>query len=124
VTSANPYASEAGLEMLRRGGNAVDAAVATAFAIGVVEPQMSGLGGGGSMLIWLRDEGRAEYLDFYASQPAEAFRGHAGPSEDEARDLRVVAVPGEVAGLLAAHERFGRLDRATVIAPAVRLAED
>ena len=129
VASASPYASEAGIAMLRRGGNAVDAAVATAFAIGVVEPQMSGLGGGGSMLIWLQDQGRAEYLDFYSAQPAAAFRGHTAPAEEaeageEEPDLRVVAVPGEVAGLLAAHQRFGRLDRATVLEPAIRLAED
>jgi gamma-glutamyltranspeptidase/glutathione hydrolase len=124
VASANPYASDAGLAMLRQGGNAIDAAVATAFALGVVEPQMSGLGGSGSMLIWLQREGLAEYLDFYAAQPADAFRGHTGPAEDEGRDLRVVGVPGEVAGLLAAHERFGRLDRATVMGPAIRLARE
>jgi len=123
VTSANPLASEAGLEMLRRGGNAVDAAVATAFAIGVVEPQMSGLGAGGAMLVWRQAEHSVDYLDFYSSQPAASFRGHTGRSADRAHDLRVVAVPGDVAGLLAALERFGTLDRATVMAPAIRLAE-
>ncbi|MEJ2216696.1 MAG: gamma-glutamyltransferase, partial [Gemmatimonadota bacterium] len=123
VTSANPLASEAGVEMLRKGGNAVDAAVATAFAIGVVEPEMSGLGAGGAMLVWRQAEGRADYLDFYSSEPAAAFRGHTGPSADRAGDLRVVAVPGDVAGLLTALDRFGRLDRATVMAPAIRLAE-
>ena len=74
VTSANPLASEAGLAMLQAGGNAVDAAVATAFAIGVVEPQMSGLGGGGAMTIWLQSERRVEYIDFYPAQNAETFR--------------------------------------------------
>ncbi|MEJ2187538.1 MAG: gamma-glutamyltransferase, partial [Gemmatimonadota bacterium] len=123
VTSANPLASEAGLEMLRKGGNAVDAAVATAFAIGVVEPQMSGLGAGGAMLVWRQAEKRVDYLDFYSSQPAAAFRGHTDPAADRARDLRVVAVPGDVAGLLTALKRFGKLDRATVMAPAIRLAE-
>ncbi|HEU5207831.1 MAG TPA: gamma-glutamyltransferase family protein [Longimicrobiales bacterium] len=122
VSSASPLASEAGIEVLRAGGNAVDAAVATAFAIGVVEPQMSGIGGSGSMLIWRDDVQRAEYLDFYAMQPVERFRGRTG--YDGGADLRIVGVPGNVAGLLAAHERFGRLSREQVIGPAIRLAED
>lgn len=123
VTSAHPRASEAGLEMLRKGGNAVDAAVATAFAVSVGEPQMSGLGGGGSMLIWLQEEQRVEYLDFYSAHRPESW---AGLVRDDAprTDLRRVAIPGEVAGLLAAHERFGRLPRADVLAPAIRLAEE
>ncbi len=124
VTSASPFASEVGLEMLRMGGNAIDAAVATAFALGVVEPQMSGLGGGGTMLIWLQAEGRTEYLDFYAAQPAAAFRRGSDRPAEGPRDLRIVAVPGEVAGLWAAHERFGRLAWETVMEPAIRLASD
>lgn len=123
VASAHPLASEAGLAVLQQGGNAVDAAVATAFAIGVVEPQMSGLGGSGAMLVWIQEARRADYLDFYASQPIASFRAAGVAGRDSTAPLRVVGVPGLVAGLLAAQERFGRLTRAQVLAPVVRLAE-
>ena len=124
VTSAHPLASEAGLDILRQGGNAIDAAVAAAFAVGVVEPNMSGVGGSGAMLIWQQRTRSADYLDFYASQPAAAFAAAriTGPASDA--PLRDVGVPGEVAGLLAAHERFGTLPLATVLAPAIRIAEE
>lgn len=121
VSSANPLASEAGLAMLRAGGNAVDAAVATAFAIGVVEPHMSGLGGGGSALIWMKGEGKPEFLDFYAAQYVPSFAGHLG--DGPRPDLRVVAIPGGVAGLLEMHQRYGKLPLAQVLAPAIELAE-
>jgi gamma-glutamyltranspeptidase/glutathione hydrolase len=145
VASAHPLASEAGLAVLREGGNAIDAAVATAFAICVAEPEMSGVGGSGAMLVWRQREGRAEFLDFYAAQPVAAFRaagvsapvggrgggrggrggGGGEPAEGAgAAQLTVVGVPGLVAGLLAAHERFGKLTRAQVMAPAIRLAEE
>jgi gamma-glutamyltranspeptidase / glutathione hydrolase len=136
VTSANGLASDAGLAMLRAGGNAVDAAVATAFAIGVVEPQMSGLGGSGSATIWMKKEGKPAYLDFYAAQPVDAWRGHpsltqraapAGGEEgggDVPGNLEVMGIPGNVAGLLAMQERFGTLTREQVMAPAIRLAEE
>jgi gamma-glutamyltranspeptidase len=119
VASANVLASEAGVAILKAGGNAVDAAVATAFAIGVVEPQMSGLGGGGVANVWLSREKQPVYLDFYSSQPVDAWRGRtepapperapgaavqepSGPPARKPGDLRVVAVPGEVAGLCCA----------------------
>jgi gamma-glutamyltranspeptidase/glutathione hydrolase len=123
VASAHPLASEAGLAVLREGGNAIDAAVATAFAIGVVEPEMSGVGGSGAMLIWRQSVKRADFLDFYAAQPIAAFRAAHVVGRDNAAPLRVVGVPGNVAGLLLAQERFGRLTRAQVMAPAIRLAE-
>lgn len=126
VSSANPLASDAGIAMLRAGGNAIDAAVATAFALGVVEPQMSGLGGSGAATVWLASQSRPVYLDFYAAQPADAWRGSpsltADPQEG-ARDLRGVGIPGEVAGLLALHEQHGALTREQVLAPAIRLAD-
>ena len=129
VSSASPFASEAGLAVLQSGGNAVDAAVATAFAIGVTEPYMSGVGGSGAMTIWLQDEGRAEFIDFYAAQNADSWQaafesGRMPTQRTGPTDLRIVGIPGNVAGLLAAHERFGRLSRAQVMAPAIRLAEE
>ena len=123
VSAAHPRAAEAGVEILRRGGNAIDAAVATAFTVSVGEPQMSGLGGGGGMLIWLQKERRAEYVDFYSAQRVESWRGIAALDSTVA-NLRIVGIPGEVAGLLEAHERYGKLSRAQVLAPAIRLAEE
>ena len=130
VTSANPLASEAGVAMLRTGGNAVDAAVATAFALGVVEPQMSGLGGSGAAMVWLAGSKRPVYVDFYAAQFAESWRGSSAlkagtrDAEAEARDLRIVGIPGEVAGLLALHEKHGSLTREQILAPAIKLAAE
>lgn len=148
VTSANGRASEAGIEMLRAGGNAIDAVVATAFAVGVVEPEMSGLGASGAAVVWMKREGRPQYLDFYAAQPADSWRGHTfpaarparpatapgqepgaeaepgGPDRTEPGDLRVAAIPGDVAGLLTLHEKYGKLPRERVMAPAIRLAEE
>ncbi len=150
VTSANGIASDAGVQMLRAGGNAVDAIVAAAFTVGVVEPQMSGLGGSGSATVWMKREGKPAYIDFYAAQPVEAWRGHtqsgrggrgappegrggregrgAAPSEEGAAsvagDMTVVGVPGGVGGLLALHEKYGALPRAQVLAPAIRVAEE
>jgi gamma-glutamyltranspeptidase/glutathione hydrolase len=129
VTSANAAASEAGVAMLRAGGNAVDAAVATAFALGVVEPQMSGLGGSGAAMVWLADARRPVYLDFYAAQFAESWRGSPAltrPTIDGqgTPDLRTIGIPGSVRGLLALLERHGMLTRAQVLAPAIALAEN
>lgn len=128
VASANALASDAGIEILRAGGNAVDAAVAAAFAIGVVEPQMSGLGGSGAATIWMKEDGKPAYLDFYAAQPVDAWRGHTAPQPGAAAeappgDLRGAGIPGSVGGLLALHEKYGTLSRQQVIAPAIRLAE-
>lgn len=124
VTSAHPLASEAGLAMLRAGGNAVDAAVAAGFAIGVVEPEMSGLGGGGAMLLWQNAGRDVEYADFYSSQPARAFLDAGATRADSTKPLREVAIPGLVAGLLEALDRHGSLPRSVVMAPAIRYARE
>lgn len=124
VSSAHPLASEAGTKMLEKGGNAVDAAVATAFALNVVEPNMSGIGGGGSMLVWNSENSSADYVDFYPAKRAETFHGFDHDSADEDFNLLSAGVPGTVAGLLEALEKHGTLSREEVMAPAIRHARD
>jgi gamma-glutamyltranspeptidase/glutathione hydrolase len=124
VSAAHPLASAAGRRMLEQGGNAVDAAVATAFALNVVEPNMSGIGGGGSMLIWDGTEEQADYVDFYAAKRAATYMGNSSDDPGGGVSLRSTAIPGTVDGLLDALERHGTLSRATVMQPAIELARD
>ena len=124
VAAAHPLAAEAGVAMLRAGGNAIDAAVSTAFVLGVVEPMMSGVGGGGAMTIWWQDSTRADYVDFYASAGQDADLELDAMPDSLVSPEREVAVPGTVAGLLAAHERYGALPREAVIAPAIQVARE
>jgi gamma-glutamyltranspeptidase/glutathione hydrolase len=121
VASGNPYASDAGLEILKQGGNAVDAAVAVAFALGVTEPMMSGLGAGGGLLYYDARAHHPEYVDFYSQTGAEPDRGLHTLGNNSAT-ARGVGVPGAVAGLLGAQAKWGKLSRAAVMAPAIRLA--
>lgn len=132
VASAHPLASEAGLEMLKLGGNAVDAAVATAFAIGVVEPHASGLGGGGFMTVYLAEEDKAIVIDYQTEAPrahTPDLVTHDNPTtaERDARrrvGARASLVPGNVAGLTTALEKYGTLSLAEVLAPSIRLARE
>ena len=129
VVSDNKLATKAGMEILKRGGNAVDAAVATAFALAVVDPASSGLGGGGFMVIYRSKEKKAHVLDFRETAPAAARRGlyMKGGRPVSARSVTgplAVAVPGEVAGLIEALKRFGKLPLRTVMAPAIRYATE
>lgn len=119
VASAHLLASQAGLEILKAGGNAVDAAAAAAFAIGVVEPNASGLGGEGMMVIYLADSKQAVAVDYRSSAPAAI--DFPGPIPDAGH--AAVAVPGTVAGLAMALEKYGSMTLARVVAPAIRLAE-
>ena len=120
VASAHPLASQAGLEMLKAGGNAVDAAVAAAFAIGVVEPNATGLGGEGMMVVYLAGKKTAVAIDYRSAAPATASFPKGIPSTGHA----AVAVPGTVAGLSLALQKYGTLPLDRVVAPAARLAEE
>ncbi len=129
VTSARP-ASEAGREILAQGGNAVDAAVAAAFAVGVVEPYHSGIGGGGFILLYEAESRRTFAVDARETAPAAAhrdmYRDPAGRVDRGASRAggQAVAVPGLVRGLLEVHARFGKLERRAVLEPAIRIARE
>jgi gamma-glutamyltranspeptidase/glutathione hydrolase len=123
VTSAHPLASMAGVEVLLGGGNAVDAAVAVAAALNVVEPFMSGIGGIGLLVVSSARTGERHVLDFIGHAPRASDPGRATAADLEAGP-RSCATPGNLGGWLAALERFGAMDRKTVFGPAVRLAED
>jgi gamma-glutamyltranspeptidase/glutathione hydrolase len=131
VASAKVEASKVGIDVLKQGGNAVDAAVAMGFAIGVVEPNTSGLGGGGFMVIKLADMSEAVVLDFRETAPAKASptmyldaAGKVIPDSTVHGGLSV-GTPGDVAGLLYALDNYGskKLTRAQVMNPAIKLAE-
>lgn len=125
VSSAHPLASEAGLRMLENGGNAVDAAVATAFALNVVEPNMSGVGGGGSMLIWEQKSEKANYVDFYTAKKADSYQNmDYSKFGEEEFNLLSTGIPGTVDGLLQALERHGTMRREEVMKPAIQYATD
>jgi gamma-glutamyltranspeptidase / glutathione hydrolase len=130
VTSANPLATQAGVQLLRRGGNAVDAAVGTAFAISVVEQFSAGIGGGGFLLVRDAKTGKIEALDFRERAPQAASRNMFLDAQGRPQTQfsqnghRAVAVPGTIAGLRAVHDRYGKLPWSQVVAPAIALAQD
>lgn len=138
VTSQDWEAAAVGGDVLRQGGNAIDAAIATAFALTVREPWMSGLGGGGFMIVYSAAEQRAQVVDFGMVSPrglkVEDFpltNGMGGdmfgwPSVVEDRNIhgpRSIAVPGSVAGYAAALERFGTRSWSQTLEPAIELAD-
>jgi gamma-glutamyltranspeptidase/glutathione hydrolase len=130
VVSAHPAASEAGVEMLRLGGNAVDAAVATALVAGVVEPYSAGIGGGGFMLIRDGSTGQIHVIDYREVAPAAATRdmyldakGDVIPGASDVGHL-AAAVPGTVAGLHLAQQKYGKLPWKKVVAPAIKWADE
>ncbi len=133
VTSVHELASRAGVEMLQSGGNAVDAAVATGFALAVVHPQAGNLGGGGFLLL-RNATGETHFIDFREKAPAAATenmyldaQGNVLPDSNKDSSVvgyRSVGVPGSVAGLVYAEKKYGKLSLEKVIAPAIKLARD
>jgi gamma-glutamyltranspeptidase/glutathione hydrolase len=129
VTSAQEYATHAGVEILKKGGNAVDAAVAVGFALQVVYPEAGNIGGGGFMVIRFTD-GRVTTLDYREKAPLAARPDmYLDKQGNVIENLSWVGhlsagVPGSVKGMLTALERYGRLDRKTVLEPAIRLARE
>jgi len=130
ATAANPHATAAAMAMLEQGGHAVDAAIAAHAVLGLVEPQSSGLGGGGFMLVYDRDSDKLNFLDGREIAPAGAsvdmfMRGDQVMNFFDARQSgKAIGVPGTVALYKAAHDQYGRLPWSALFEPAIRLATD
>ena len=130
VASPERLAAEVGTDILRQGGNAVDAAVATGFALAVTYPRAGNLFGGGFMLIHLEQDNVQTLIDYRETAPATASRDmflDERGAVDRRREYfshQSAGVPGTVAGLLMAQEKYGKLERKTVLAPAIALARD
>jgi len=131
VAADHAAASEAGAKILREGGNVVDAAVATSFALSVVRPASCGIGGGGFMVIWDAEKQKAVALDYRERAPADASAKDYGDAADAGHDEPVsvrggmaVGVPGTVAGLCYAAEKYGTLPLARLLQPAIDLCRD
>ncbi|MGH9732495.1 MAG: gamma-glutamyltransferase, partial [Candidatus Acidiferrales bacterium] len=129
VATDEELGSQAGVEILKEGGNAVDAGVAVAFALAVVEPAAGNIGGGGFMLVRMHD-GTAKFVDYREQAPGRATRnmyvgadGKVVPGRSTLGYLSV-GVPGTVAGMAFAQKHFGKLTLAEDMAPAIRLAKD
>jgi len=129
VTSASRIASEVGVDVLKQGGNAVDAAIATAFALAVTWPTAGNIGGGG-FLVFHGEDGNATTFDFREKAPLATtetmYLGEDGKVVDNSnhRGLLSAGVPGTVAGLYLAHQRLGRLPWSVLVAPSVKLARE
>lgn len=139
VAAKHPLAAEAGVRVLQAGGNAVDAAVTTAFAMNVLDPAMNGIGGGGFMLFYDATRGQTHVLDYFMSAPAGArpdmydvveegktdTLGYRGVRNDENTfGPRAIGVPGMVAGMAEALGKYGTITLAQALETAIQLAEE
>jgi len=128
VVAQEPIAADVGIEVLKDGGNAVDAAIAVGFALAVTHPEAGNIGGGGFMLVRLAN-GRTAFLDFRECAPGKASRDmyigpDGNPTHDSITGWKSSGVPGSVAGFEAAHKKFGSKPWAQLLAPAIKLARD
>lgn len=129
VVSANELASQAGVDIMQAGGNTVDAAVATGFALAVVHPAAGNIGGGGFMLVRMAD-GKTHFLDYREKAPAAAARDMyldaQGNVIEGASEIgyKAIGVPGSVAGMVYAEQKWGKLTLKQVMAPAIKLARE
>jgi gamma-glutamyltranspeptidase/glutathione hydrolase len=129
VVSVHQLASRVGVQMMKSGGNAVDAAVAVGFALAVVHPQAGNLGGGGFMLVRFAD-GKTHFIDYREKAPAAAtanmYLDAQGSVIADATTVgyKAIGVPGSVAGMVYGENKYGKLSLAQVMAPAIKLAEE
>ena len=129
VSGPEKLASEVGLDMLKKGGNAIDAAVATGFALAVTLPRAGNIAGGGFMLVHLAESDEQVFIDYREMAPTGASRNMFLNEDDTVNkrkaynSVSAAGIPGTVAGLLHALEKYGTLDLKTVIQPAIDLAE-
>lgn len=131
IASANPYASEAGAEMLRKGGNAIDAMVATQLVLGLVEPQSSGIGGGAFLVYWDAKKKALTTFDGRETAPLEVTpqlfqddKGQPLKFYDAVVGGRSVGTPGTIKLMWDTHQKLGKLDWKTLFEPAIKLAKD
>jgi gamma-glutamyltranspeptidase/glutathione hydrolase len=130
VVSYDDRASRIGTEIMKQGGNAVDAAIAVGLALAVVHPAAGNIGGGGFMVIYLSDQAQATMVDYREMAPAKAtrdmFLNEKGEIDQELSYLGYLAsgVPGTIAGFYLAHQRYGSLPWSKLVQPAIKLAEE
>ncbi len=129
VVTASKIASQTGVDILKQGGNAIDATIATAFALAVTHPTAGNIGGGG-FIVFMNSEGKTTTIDFREKAPLAStetmFLDKNGKIKDDSNHtgLLAVGVPGTVAGLYLAHQKYGKLPWKDLVQPAIKLAED
>ena len=136
VVSQNKLSSDIGIEILNKGGNAVDAAVAVGFSLAITLPRAGNLGGGGFMLVYIKDMDEAFFIDYRSQSPLntglkDIFKKYNLPKDYKKIDFNIVkegykasALPGTVAGLLDAHENFGSLSLEEILEPVISQAKE